>query len=280
MPLDTLLDGLCFGEGPRWHEGRLWLSDMHAYTVLAVDLDGKREDVLEVAGKPSGLGWLPDGRLLVVSMNDRQLLRREPDGAVVTHADLRPFADHPCNDMVVDAQGRAFVGNFGFDLEREEKPRATCLVRVDPDGRAVVAATEMRFPNGSVITPDGRTLIVGESFGSCLTAFTIGRDGALSARREWAKLEGAVPDGICLDAENAVWVASPISKEVLRVREGGAVAERIPVGRPAIACMLGGPDRRTLFVLSADGFGGEDMAQKRSARVEITRVDVPGAGFP
>jgi sugar lactone lactonase YvrE len=280
MPLDTLLDGLCFGEGPRWHDGRLWLSDMHAYTVLAVDLDGKREDVLEVAGKPSGLGWLPDGRLLVVSMEDRQLLRREPNGKLATHADLRPFADHPCNDMVVDAHGRAFVGNFGFDFEREEKPRTTCLVRVDPDGRAVVAATEMRFPNGSVITPDGRTLIVGESFGGCLTAFTIGADGALSARREWAKLEGAVPDGICLDAENAVWVASPISNEVLRVRERGAVAERIPVGRPAIACMLGGPDRRTLFVLSADVFHGKEAAEKRSASVEITRVDVPGAGFP
>jgi sugar lactone lactonase YvrE len=280
MPLDTLLDGLCFGEGPRWHEGRLWLSDMHAYTVLAVDLDGKREDVLEVAGKPSGLGWLPDGRLLVVSMEDRQLLRREPNGKLATHADLRPFTDHLCNDMVVDAQGRAFVGNFGFDFEREEKPRTTCLVRVDPDGRAVVAATEMHFPNGSVITPDGRTLIVGESFGGCLTAFTIGADGALSARREWAKLEGAVPDGICLDAENAVWVASPISNEVLRVREGGAVAERIPVGRPAIACMLGGPDRRTLFVLSADVFHGKEAAEKRSASVQITRVDVPGAGFP
>jgi sugar lactone lactonase YvrE len=280
MPLDTLLDGLCFGEGPRWHEGRLWLSDMHAHTVLAVDLDGKREDVLEVAGKPSGLGWLADGRLLVVSMNDRQLLRREPNGALVTHADLRPFADHPCNDMVVDGQGRAFVGNFGFDFEHEKEPRTTCLVRVDPDGRATVAATEMRFPNGSVITPDGRTLIVGESFGGCLTAFTIGRDGALSERREWAKLERAVPDGICLDAENAVWVASPMSNEVLRVREGGAVAERIPVGRPAIACALGGPDRRTLFVLSSDTFRAEEAVQKRSARVEITRVDVPGAGFP
>lgn len=280
MPLTTLLDGLCFGEGPRWHDGRLWLSDMHAHTVLTVDLHGKREDVLEVAGKPSGLGWLPDGRLLVVSMEDRRLLRREPDGRVVTHADLTPFADHPCNDMVVDAAGRAFVGNFGFDLEREEKPRATCLVRVDPDGRATVAATELRFPNGSVITPDGRTLIVGESFGGCLTAFTIAPDGALSGRREWAKLEGAVPDGICLDAENAVWVASPVSNEVLRVREGGAVAERIPVGRAAIACMLGGPDRRTLFVLSADSFRAAEAVAKRSASVQIVRVDVPGAGLP
>jgi sugar lactone lactonase YvrE len=280
MKLETLLDGLCFGEGPRWHRDRLWLSDMHAHTVLTVDLGGKREDVLEVPGKPSGLGWLPDGRLLVVSMNDRRLLRRESDGRVVTHADLSGFTASPCNDMVVDAQGRAFVGNFGFDFEHGEKPRTTSLLRVDSGGHASVAAEEMRFPNGSVITPDGRTLILGESFGGCLTAFSIAADGALSARREWAKLEGAVPDGICLDAENAVWVASPISNEVLRVREGGAVAERIPVGRPAIACMLGGPDRRTLFVLSADSVKGEEAVRLRSARVEIARVDVPGAGYP
>src|SRR5262245_53821431 len=280
MPLDTLLDGLAFGEGPRWHEGRLWLSDMHAHVVLAVDLDGKREDVLEVAEKPSGLGWLPDGRLLVVSMHDRRLLRRERDGRVVTHADLSGFTPTPCNDMVVDARGRAFIGNFGFDFEHGEQPKTTCLVRVDPDGRAVVAAEEMRFPNGSVITPDGRTLIVGESFGACLTAFTIGADGALSGRREGATLQGAVPGGICLDAENAVWVASPVSNEVVRVREGGKVAERIPVGRRAIACMLGGPDRRTLFVLTSDGISAEECVAKRSARVELTRVEVPGAGFP
>jgi sugar lactone lactonase YvrE len=280
MKLDTLLDGLCFGEGPRWHEGRLWLSDMHAHTVLTVDLDGKREDVAYVDGKPSGLGWLPDGRLLVVSMHERRLLRREPDGRFAIHADLSSFTPSLCNDMVVDARGRAYVGNFGFDFERGEKPATTVLVRVDPDGHAAVAADEMRFPNGSVITPDGSTLIVGESFGGCLTAFTIDADGSLSARREWAKLEGAVPDGICLDAENAVWVASPVSNEVLRVREGGAIAERIPAGRRAIACMLGGPDRRTLFVLTSDGIAAEECLARRSARVEITRVDVPGAGFP
>jgi sugar lactone lactonase YvrE len=280
MKLETLLDGLVFGEGPRWRGDRLWLSDMHAHTVLTVDLAGKREDVLHVAGKPSGLGWLPDGRLLVVSMHDRRLLRRETDGALVTHADLSALAGGDCNDMVVDARGRAFVGNFGFDFERGEKPRTTCVVRVDPDGVAHVAADEMRFPNGSVITPDGRTLVVGESFGNCLTAFTIGADGSLSGRREWAKLEGATPDGICLDAEGAIWVASPMSNELVRVREGGAVTHRIPTGRPAIACMLGGPDRRTLFALTADSFRAEEALAKRSARVELTRVDVPGAGFP
>ncbi|MEN8159933.1 MAG: SMP-30/gluconolactonase/LRE family protein [Myxococcota bacterium] len=280
MKLETLLDGLVFGEGPRWHEGRLWLSDMHAQTVLTVDLDGKREDVLRVEGKPSGLGWLPDGRLLVVSMTDRRLLRREPDGSLVTHADLTALTGGDCNDMVVDAAGRAYVGNFGFDFNQGEKPQTTCIVRVDPDGTAQVAATGLRFPNGSVVTPDGRTLVVGESFGSCLTAFTIGEDGSLSARREWAKLEGATPDGICLDAENAIWVASPMSNELLRVREGGAVTDRIPTGRQAIACMLGGPDRRTLFALTAETIRPEEALAARSARVEITRVEVPGAGHP
>ena len=280
MKLETLLDGLVFGEGPRWRGDRLWLSDMHAHTVLTVDLAGKREDVLQVEGKPSGLGWLPDGRLLVVSMNDRRLLRREANGALVTHADLAALAPAACNDMVVDGAGRAFVGNFGFDFEHGEKPRTTCLVRVDPDGSARVAAAELRFPNGSVITPDGRTLVVGESFGNCLTAFALGADGSLSGRREWAKLEGATPDGICLDAENTIWVASPMSNELLRVREGGAVAQRISTGRPAIACMLGGPDGRTLFALTADSFRAAEALASRSARVEIARVDVPGAGFP
>jgi sugar lactone lactonase YvrE len=280
MKLETLLDGLCFGEGPRWRDGRLWLSDMHAHTVLTVDLDGKREDVLRVEGKPSGLGWLPDGRLLVVSMIDRKLLRREPDGTLVTHAELASLTGGDCNDMVVDATGRAYVGNFGFDFERGGKPQRTCIVQVDPNGSARVAARELSFPNGTVITPDGRTLIVGESFGGCLTGFRIEADGSLSNRREWAKLEGAVPDGICLDAENAIWVASPVSNEFLRVHEGGAVSARIPCGRPAIACILGGPDRRTLFGLTAETTRAEETIAKRSARVEITPVEVPGAGFP
>ncbi len=280
MKLETLLDGLTFGEGPRWRDGRLWLSDMHDHTVLTVDLDGKREDVLHVEGKPSGLGWLPDGRLLVVSMTDRRLLRREADGRLVPHAELAALTGGDCNDMVVDAVGRAYVGNFGFDFEHGGKPQRTCLVRVDPDGAASVAATELSFPNGTVVTPDGRTLVVGESFAGCLTAFTIGADGALSDRREWAKLDGAVPDGICLDAEDAIWVASPVSNELLRVREGGAVTHRIPTGRPAIACMLGGPDRRSLFALTADTTRAAEAVAKRSARVEVSRVEIPGAGLP
>jgi sugar lactone lactonase YvrE len=277
---EVLLDGLIFGEGPRWRGDRLWFSDMHAGEVRTVDLAGRSEVVARVAERPSGLGWLPDGRLLVVSMRDRRLLRREPGGALVVHADLSALASYHCNDMVVDAHGRAYVGNFGFDLETGEKPRNAEVVLVHPDGRAEIAASEMRFPNGSVITPDGRTLIVGESFGAALTAFTIGADGRLSNRREWAKLEGLVPDGICLDAEGAIWVSSPPSQEFARVFEGGRVAERIPAGRMAIACMLGGPDRRTLFMLTSETFHSEEARAKRSARIEIARVDVPGAGFP
>jgi sugar lactone lactonase YvrE len=275
---EVVLDGLAFPEGPRWHEGRLWFSDMHAHEVVALDVTtGARETIVEVPACPSGLGWLPDGTLLIVSMEDRRLVKLV-DGALVEHADLSPWATFHCNDMVVDAFGRAYVGNFGFDLHQRADPVSATMVRVDPDGTAQPAAGDLRFPNGTVIYDT--TLVVGESYGGCLTAFDIATDGSLSNRRTWAQLEGAVPDGICLDAENAVWVASPPSNEVLRVREGGAVAARIPVGRPAIACMLGGPDRRTLFVLSSESIRADECVAQRSARVEIARVDVPGAGLP
>ncbi len=278
--LTTLLDGLVFPEGPRWHDGRLWFSDMHARAVLTVTPDGKTEKVLRVEERPSGLGWLPDGRLLVVSMHDRRLLRREADGRLVEHANLYDLARYHCNDMVVDARGHAFVGNFGFDLDAGDTPVPTELLRVDPDGSVHVAAEEMRFPNGAVVTPDGSTLIVGESFGGCLTAFDLAPDGSLAERRVWAQLQGAVPDGICLDAEGAVWVASPVSNEVLRVREGGEVAERIPTDQMAIACMLGGDDRRTLFVLTSKSTNPEECETARAAKILTCPVDVPGAGLP
>jgi len=278
--LRPLLEGLAFPEGPRWHDGSLWLSDMHARRVLRLDAEGRAETVAEVSGRPSGLGWLPDGRLLVVSMEDRRLLRLEPEG-LVEHADLSGLATYHCNDMVVDAAGRAYVGNFGFDLHAPDaKPVPAELVRVDPDGRAEVAARELRFPNGTVISPDGATLVVGESYGACLTAFDVAPDGGLSGRRTWARLEGAVPDGICLDAESALWVASPVSREVLRVREGGEVVARVQTEQMAIACMLGGPERRTLFVLSAATTHPEEAARLRSGRVETLAVEVPGAGLP
>lgn len=281
MVLETrvLLDGLVFGEGPRWHDGKLWFSDMHAHRVMTVNLDGKTETVAEVPGQPSGLGWLPDGRLLVVSMTDRRLLRLDPDG-LTEAADLRELASYHCNDMVVDRQGRAYIGNFGFDLIAQQPFAPAEIVLVTPDGNARVVADEMAFPNGSVITPDGRTLIVGETFGSRLTAFDIKPDGSLTGRRVWAQLEQAVPDGICLDAEGAIWVASPMSAEVLRVREGGEVTHRIKVSTQAYACMLGGPERRTLFVLTAETTNPDEALAKKSGRVETVEVDVPGAGLP
>lgn len=276
---DVLLRDLCFGEGPRWREDRLWFSDMHDLWVKTVDLAGNHEKRLEVEGRPSGLGWLPDGRLLVVSMRDRRLLRLDPEGLVL-HADLARFASYDCNDMVTDARGRSYVGNFGFDIHTDA-PRGTAdLCMVTAEGEARVVARDLEFPNGTVITPDGRTLVVGESFGARLTAFDVADDGSLGERRTWAKLEKAVPDGICLDAEGAIWVASPLGNEVLRVQEGGRVTHRVTASTNAIACMLGGPQRRHLFVCSSTTIEPEACRRQRPARIEVAEVDVPGAGFP
>lgn len=278
--LETLLDGLTFTEAPRWHDGRLWFSDFYSHRVIAVDPAGRAETMLEVPARPSGLGWMPDGALLVVSMLDRRLLRVEK-GHTRVHADLSAVATGPCNDMVVDARGRAYVGNFGYDRHKGEPPRTTCLARVDPDGRVTRAAEELFFPNGTVITPDGRTMIVGETQGHRLTAFDVAPDGALSNRRVWAQLDEAVfPDGICLDAEGAIWVSDARGHLLLRVREGGAIDGTVSTGsRYAFACMLGGDDRRTLFACTSTG-SGPAMADKRDGAVETARVTVPGAGLP
>jgi len=276
----VVLGGLGFAEGPRWHGGRLWFSDMGAAAVMAVDLEGRAEVVVEVPSRPSGLGWLPDGRLLVVSMGDRRVLRREADGAVVEHADLAALASFDCNDMVVDGRGRAYVGNAGFDLSaRPLRVRPAEVVLVTPDGEARVVDDEVVFPNGSVVTPDGGTLIVAETFGQRLTAFTIADDGSLADRRPFALLDGRAPDGICLDTEGAVWVADATGSACLRVREGGEVVDRVDTGRGCFACMLGGPDRRTLFLLTAEGFRGEAI-RRRTAAIEAVDVEVPGAGWP
>jgi sugar lactone lactonase YvrE len=206
-------------------------------------------------------------------------MRLDPSGLAV-HADLSRLASWDCNDMVTDARGNSYVGNFGFDLHAQAKPRFAEIVLVTAAGEARVVASEMRFPNGSVITEDGRTLIVGESTGARLTAFDIAEDGSLAGRRVWAQLEGAVPDGICLDAEGAVWVASPLGNEVLRVREGGEVTHRVTAGSNAIACMLGGPQRRHLFVCTASAMAPEVCRAQRPGRIEVAEVDVAGAGFP
>jgi sugar lactone lactonase YvrE len=278
--LETVLTGLAFGEGPRWRDGRLWFSDMHAHEVVAMAPDGRRETVFSHSGPVSGLGWLPGGDLLVVSMVDMLLLRIGADGRPRVHGDLSAIATGRCNDMVVSADGRAWVGNFGFDFPDGER-KAAKLARVDPDGKVSVAAEELMFPNGAMITPDGKTLIVGETFAERLTAFDIGADGALSNRRVWAQLGSQeYPDGACLDAEGAIWVASPFTSEVIRVREGGEVTERIKADQGVFACMLGGDDRRTLYVLTASGSDPEDCAARRLGRIEAVKVDVAGAGLP
>ncbi len=277
---NVLLEDLAFPEGPRWHEGKLFFSDQHDYRVLAMDPDGKAETIVEVAQQPSGIGWLPDGRMLVVSMLDRKVLRFE-DGALVEHADLSALATGACNDMVVDASGRAYVGNFGFDMYGGDAPVDAAIILVHPDGAARVAADALGFPNGTVITDDGATLIVGESMNGRLTAFTVAGDGALVDRREFAKLDGAVPDGICLDAEGAIWSACPFTGRVLRVKDGGEILDEVTVTQAgAFACMLGGDDRRTLYICTAAGHVPEECRQARAGRIETVHVDVPGAGLP
>jgi sugar lactone lactonase YvrE len=279
----TIADGHTFLEGPRWHDDRLVMSDFFTSRVLSLDPgSGDVETVCELDGDwPSGLGWLPDGRLLVVSMQRRQLLRHEADGRLVVHGDLSELASFHCNDMVVDALGRAYVGNFGFDLHGPDPvPAFAELIRVDADGSATVVDDEMRFPNGAVITPDGSTLIVGQSAGSDLVAFTVGDDGSLSDKRVWADLGELVPDGICLDAEGAIWFAEPRIGGVRRVAEGGEILQVVDTERPAFACMLGGPDRRTLFVLTAATSHPDTAPEARSARVEAIEVEIPGAGLP
>lgn len=277
--VERLIDGLKFGEGPRWRDGKLWYSDFYAHHVRTVDLDGKIETIVEVPNQPSGLGWDADGNLLIVSMLDRRLLRF--DGTGLSEAgDLSGRVSAPCNDMVVDAAGRAYVGNFGFERHKGQAPATTSMWRVDPDGSIHEAASDLMFPNGTVITPDGKTLIVGETFASKLTAFDVAEDGSLSNRRVWAEMEGGVPDGICLDAEGAIWVADPRGLRVIRYAEGGKVLDEISFGdRGAYACMLGGPERRHLFVVTNTDSG--PAAEERSdGAIEVIEVDVPGAGLP
>jgi sugar lactone lactonase YvrE len=289
MTTELLVNDLTFGEGPRWHEGRLWFSDFFDHAVQAVDLDGNLETIVEVPGRPSGLGWLPDGRLLVVSMVDRRLLRMDADGLVV-HAELGHLATFHCNDMVVDESGRAYVGNFGFDLDHAfaSRPRedvfadhpTAVLARVDPDGSVHVAATELGFPNGAVITPDARTMIIAETLGSRLTAFDIGTDGSLTNRREWASLPRAAPDGICLNADGHVWVADPNGSQCILVAEGGEIIDRIATDRSCYACMLGGDDGRTLFLVTASSSLPEIASTTRGGQIVMARVATPAAGRP
>lgn len=280
MGFEVLVEDLSFSEGPRWRNGRLYYSDFFRHVVEAVDLSGNVETIAEVPNQPSGLGWLPDGRLLVVSMLDRKLLRRETDGSLVEHADLSGIATWHCNDMVVDDSGRAYVGNFGYDMEDRNAERvAANLARVEPDGSVSVAANKLKFPNGAVITPDQKTLIIAETGGYCLSAFDIEDDGSLSNRREWANVKPHFPDGICLDTEGGVWVADPGQGKVIRVVEGGEITEEHSVGTGAFACALGGDDGKRLFVCIADG-AGSAHATTRTGKIVWQDVSYTGTGSP
>ena len=277
---ETLAEGFGFLEGPRWRDGRLWMSDFIRSKVFTLGPDGDVEPVVEVPGSPSGLGFLPDGTPLIVSMKDRRVLRLE-DGGLVCHAELGPLVTGETNDMVVDAEGRAYVGNFGFDLFGGADYRTANLVMVSPAGEAQVVAEEVDFPNGTVILPGGDVLVVAETFGHKLTAFDVASDGTLSNRRMFADLGEYGPDGICLDQEGAIWVSAFDHGVFMRVLEGGTVTHRLEVtGRHAVACQLGGSDGRTLFCLTCEGTWEEICAGEGRARVEVTTVDIPGAGSP
>lgn len=277
--LELLLGGLTFGEAPRWRDNKLWFSDFYSHRVMTVDLAGHAEMIVEVPQRPSGLGWTAAGDLLVVSMLDKRVLRFDGQQTHL-YADLAAVAGGPCNDMVVDAEGRAYVGNFGYDRHNGAPARTTGLALIGADGSISNVAEDLMFPNGMVITPDGKTLIVGETFANRLTAFDIQPDGGLTRRRVFAETPGCFPDGICLDAEGAVWVTNPQGDSVLRVFEGGRVAQTIHTGeRRSFACMLGGADRQTMFVVTNTGSGPAIAAQK-SGCIEMMRVDVPGVGLP
>jgi sugar lactone lactonase YvrE len=281
MPeLQTLLTGLAFGESPRWHNGRLWFSDFGAQEVVAVDLEGKSEVIARISGAPMGLGFLPDGRLLIVSMRDGLLLRREHDGRLLAHADLSHLSRYPWSDMVVDGRGNAYLGNLGFNFPGGEFAPGI-LALVTPDGEARPVVDGCAFPNGMVVTPDNSTLILAESYGHRLTAFDIDASGSLSNRRVWADLGGDYPDGICFDAENAVWYADVPAKRCVRVREGGEMLQTIDLDRGCFACMLGGADRRTLFLMAAEypptSWGPEAA---RTGQVLTIEAPTPGVGWP
>jgi len=272
----VVAEDVVFAEAPRWHDGRLWFSDMHGEAVYTVDLEGRRDTVLELRGRrPSGLGFLPDGSLLVVSMIERQVLRW--DGQVLAvHADLASLEADGCNDMVVDQQGFAYVGSF----PPPARPAGTVYV-VDPGGGVRVAAENVVFPNGSAISPDGRTLIVAESLGRRFSRFDVQADGSLANRAIFADCPGFGPDGICLDESGAIWAAMPLGHQFQRIAPGGEVLDTLGTGsRLAIACALGGPDRRHLFLLTATEHAPEALRGTRNSRIEVLVVGTAGAGLP
>ena len=278
----VVLDGLVFPEVPRWRGGQLWFSDYQIWlpgktgTILVVDTGGTARTVVDqVPGGPAtGLGWLPDGRLLLVAARGRSLLALGADGSLTTHADLSGVASYPCNDMVVDQSGRVYVGSAD---PPPAPPTLSELIVVQPDGQPEIADSAMRYPNGAVITPDGDTLIVAESQGQCLTAFTIADDGTLGDKRVWAAVPGTAPDGICLDEEGCIWLADAGGNACIRVAEGGEIKDRVDTDQGAFACTLGGDDGRILFVMTSSFPSGRAF-NPRPGRIVAYQVDVPGTG--
>ncbi len=281
MSADTriLLDGLAFPEAPRWRDGRLWFTDQHARRVAWVDPNGASGTLIEMPDLPGGLGWLPDDTPLVVAMTERRVYRIEA-GRLQLHADLGELASFHCNDMLVDDQGRAYVGNFGYDLHGGAKLSPAELILVEPDGRARMVAERLIFPNGCVLSADRQRMIVAETFAHRLTQFEVGRNGSIGNRQVWAHLGEATPDGICLDAAGAIWVASPGTGELLRVLPGGKIERPALTHGTPYACMLGGNDGRTLYVLTSETDDPRAAAERRSGRIETLRVEVGHAGLP
>jgi len=273
MEVKTLLTGLAMGESPRWHDDRLWFSDWGAQEIIAVDLDGKSEVVVRTQfSLPFSFDWLPDGRLLIVSGRENLLLRREPDGSLVTHCDLRGLSDKGWNEIVVDGRGNTYV-NGGPGI----------IALVTPDCSARQVADGIAFPNGMAVMPDNATLIIAESHGKKLTAFDIASDGSLSNRHVWADLGDGVPDGICLDAEDAVWYADVPNKRCVRVSEGGEALQTINLDRGGFACVLGGPDGKTLFIIATEWRGMDkipEVARARTGKVLTVDVPEPHVGWP
>jgi len=280
----VLMGGIEFGESPRWHAGRLWFSDWGAQELIAVDLDGGSEVVLRVPfpSVPMCFDWLPDGRgPLVVSPSDGLIWRRVPDGSLAVHADLSALSEHAWNEIVVDGRANVYVNGAGFDLMAGGEFAPGLIALVTPDGVARQVADGIAFPNGMVVTPDNSTLIIAESYGRRLTAFDIAPDGGLSNGRLWADLGEGVPDGICLDADGAVWYADVPNGSCSRVREGGEVLQRIELDRGCFACMLGGADGGTLFMIATEWRGPEHMADgSRTGQVLSVRAPAPGVGWP
>jgi sugar lactone lactonase YvrE len=274
--LHTLATGIAFGESPRWHDGRVWYADWGTQQIVAVGLDGTSEVVAAVPSAPCCFDWLPDGRLLAVSGGEGRLLRMEADGSLTTHADLTKVLTPPWNDIAVDRRGNAYVNAIGFEFPGGEFVPGVIAV-VTPDGSPRQAAEGVAFPNGMAVTPDGATLIVAESYGNRLTAFTIGADGSLSDRRVWAELGTDAPDGVCLDAEGAVWYGDVPNQKAVRVREGGEILQTIDLDRGCFATALGGPGGRTLFLVAAT-WDPTAMDSGPSGQLLAVDVAVPAAG--